>query len=74
MNLSEYVKECENEGVDTWNSVMFLYGSALKKVETMLVILSDEFQFTHSYNPIEYIKSRIKKPNSITKKTEAWQS
>ncbi len=68
MNLSEYVKECENEGVDTWNSVMFLYGSALKKVETMLVILSDEFQFTHSYNPIEYIKSRIKKPNSITKK------
>lgn len=68
MNLLEYVDTCENEGVDTWYAMMFLYNSALKKMETKLVILNDEFQYNNSYNPIEYIKSRIKKPESITKK------
>lgn len=68
MNLETYVERSENEGADTWNSVMFLYNAALKRMETKLVILNDEFQYTHMYNPIEYIKSRIKKPESITKK------
>lgn len=68
MDLLTYVINCENEGVDTWNSVMFLYNAALKKMETKLLILNDEFQYTHQYNPIEYVKSRIKKPKSITKK------
>ena len=31
-------------------------------------ILNDEFQHVHQYNPIEYIKSRIKSPESIVKK------
>ena len=47
---------------------MFLYNSALKQVETKLEILNDEFQHVHQYNPIEYIKSRIKSPESIVKK------
>lgn len=68
MNLEDFVRSCENEGADTWNSVMFLYSSALKKMETKLIILNDEFQNTHLYNPIEYIKSRLKKPESIIKK------
>lgn len=68
MDLKAFVKTCENEGEDTWNLVMFLYNSALRKMETKMRILSDEFQYTHDYNPIEYIKTRIKKPNSITQK------
>lgn len=68
MDLETFVKNCESEGADTWNSVMFLYSAALKKMETKLIILNDEFQNTHLYNPIEYIKSRLKKPKSITKK------
>lgn len=57
-----------NEGVDSWETVIFLYNSALKEVGTKLEILNDEFRYIHNYNPIEYIKSRIKTPESIVKK------
>ena len=56
------------EGVDGWNTIIFLYNSALKEVGTKLEILNDEFQHVHQYNPIEHIKSRIKSPESIVKK------
>ena len=57
-----------NEGIDSWKTVIFLYNSALKEVGTKLEILNDEFQHVHQYNPIEYIKKRIKSPESIVKK------
>lgn len=57
-----------NEGIDSWETLMFLYNSALKEVTTKLEILNDEFVHVHKYNPIEYIKSRIKTPESIVKK------
>ena len=57
-----------NEGVTSWETVIFLYISALKEVGTKLEILNDEFCHIHNYNPIEYIKSRIKTPESIVKK------
>jgi len=56
------------EDIDSWETIMFLYNSALKEVGTKLDILNDEFVHIHKYNPIEYIKSRIKKPESIVKK------
>ena len=57
-----------NEDIDSWETLMFLYKSALKEVGTKLEILNDEFIHVHKYNPIEYIKSRIKTPESIVKK------
>ncbi len=57
-----------NEGIDSWNTAIFLYRSALKEVGTKVEILNDEFQQVHQYNPIEYIKSRVKSPESIVKK------
>ena len=57
-----------NEGIDSWKTVIFLYNSALKEVGTKLEILNDEFLHVHQYNPIEYIKKRIKSPESIVKK------
>lgn len=57
-----------SEGVDSWETVIFLYNSALKEVGTKLEILNDEFRYIHNYNPIEYIKSRIKTAESIVKK------
>lgn len=57
-----------NEGIESWETLMFLYNSALKEVATKLDILNDEFVHVHKYNPIEYIKSRIKTPESIVKK------
>lgn len=56
------------EDIDSWETMMFLYNSALKEVGTKLEILNDEFVHIHKYNPIEYIKSRIKTPESIIKK------
>ena len=56
------------EDVDSWNTIILLYNSALKEVCTKLEILNDEFQHVHQYNPIEHIKSRIKTPESIVKK------
>ena len=41
------------EGVDSWNTIIFLYNSALKEVRTKVEILNDEFQQVHQYNPIE---------------------
>lgn len=60
--------EIFKDDIDDWTTVMFLYNSALKEVSTKLEILNDEFQHVHKYNPIEYIKSRIKEPQSIVKK------
>lgn len=56
------------EDIDNWETMIFLYNSALKEVGTKLEILNDEFVYVHKYNPIEYIKSRIKTPESIVKK------
>lgn len=64
MDMLELIKE----DVDGYASAMLLYNSALKKVGTKLDILNDEFQHVHNYNPIEYIKSRIKSPDSIKQK------
>ena len=54
--------------VDQWRSVMFLYDSALKKVNTKIEILNNEFNNRYDYNPIEHIKSRLKSADSIVKK------
>ena len=61
-----------NEGIDNWNTTMFLYSSALKEVKTKVEILNDEFQQVHQYNPIEYVKSRLKTPESIVKKLKRY--
>ena len=60
------------EDVDSWKTVIFLYSSALKEVETKLEILNDEFQHVHQYNPIEHIKTRIKTPESIVRKLKSY--
>ena len=56
------------DSVDSWKTIILLYNSALKEINTKLEILNDEFQHVHRYNPIEHIKSRIKSPESIVKK------
>ena len=60
--------EVFQDNAESWETLIFLYNSALKEVSTKLEILNDEFVHIHKYNPIEYIKSRIKSPESICKK------
>ena len=58
--------------VDQWKSVMFLYDSALKEINTKIEILNNEFVHIYNYNPIEHIKSRLKMPDSIVKKLKRY--
>ena len=62
------IKQGRSNDVESWEEVVLIYNSALKEIGTKLEILNDEFQHVHQYNPIEHIKSRIKRPQSIVKK------
>ncbi len=44
------------------------YSCAIREVKTKLEVLNDELSIRNSRNPIEVIKSRIKKPKSIVEK------
>ena len=68
MDTAEMIRE----DIDSWETVIFLYNAALKEVNTKLEILKDEFRHIHKYNPIEYIKTRIKSPESIGKKLKRY--
>ena len=57
--------------VDQWKSTMFLYGSALKSINTKIEILNNEFIQLYNYNPIEHVTSRLKTPQSIVKKLQS---
>ena len=49
---------------------MMMYKSAIKEVTTKLEILSDNLSVQEGRNPIEMIKSRVKKPKSIVEKLQ----
>ena len=61
-----------DESVESWNTAMLVYNSALKEMGTKVEILNDEFQHVHQYNPIEYVKTRLKTPESIVKKLKRY--
>ena len=46
----------------------FLYTSALRKMNTRIGILEDEFVTIHHYDPIEHVTSRLKTRESIRRK------
>lgn len=62
----------QDDSLLSWNTAMLLYNSALKEMGTKIEILNDEFQHVHQYNPIEYVKTRLKSPESIVKKLKRY--
>lgn len=70
--LLEYAKDDLNEnageGLTELLQNMVIYKSAIREISTKLEILNDEFQAKNKRNPIEHMKSRIKKPKSIMEK------
>lgn len=56
----------ENE----FNEAMLKYNFALKRLETELEIILEEYKFNNGYNPVEHIKSRIKSFDSIITKLD----
>ena len=51
-----------------FQQVMMMYSCAIREVKTKLEVLNDELSVRNQRNPIEMIKSRIKKPASIMEK------
>ena len=50
---------------DEFQRFLLEYQFGLREVETKLMILRDEFQLTHDYNPIEHVSSRVKTADSL---------
>ncbi len=51
-----------------FEEMMMMYSCAIKEVKTKLQVLNDELSLTKKRNPIEFIKTRIKQPDSIATK------
>ena len=48
----------------------YSYRCAIREIQTKLEVLDDEFSVENNRNPISFIKTRIKKPNSIYNKLQ----
>ena len=53
-----------------FNDLMMMYRCAIREVRTKLEVLDDEFSVENQRNPISFIKTRIKKPESIYRKLQ----
>ncbi len=53
-----------------FRQIMMMYTCAIREVKTKLEVLNDELSVCNQRNPIEMIKSRVKKPMSIIEKLQ----
>jgi putative GTP pyrophosphokinase len=53
-----------------FQEMMMMYTCAIREIKTKLEVLNDELSVRNSRNPIEMIKSRVKKPTSIVEKLQ----
>ena len=53
-----------------FQELMMMYNCAIREVRTKLDVLNDEMAVCSPHNPIEMIKSRVKKPKSIVEKLQ----
>ena len=51
-------------------NLMMMYRCAIREIQTKLEVLDDEFSVENNRNPISFIKTRIKQPNSIYDKLQ----
>ena len=54
-----------SDKISNFQELMMMYHSAIREVTTKLAILNDELSLENQRNPIQTVKSRIKKPKSI---------
>ena len=54
--------------VAKFSDMMMMYRCVIREVQTKLEVLDDEFSVEYKRNPISFIKTRIKKPESIYRK------
>lgn len=56
------------EEMKPWRDLLLVHKFAVEEIRTKLNILDEEFSNIHDYNPIEHIRERVKKPDSIIEK------
>ncbi|TDO91991.1 putative GTP pyrophosphokinase [Halanaerobium saccharolyticum] len=70
INKEQLMNIADQYGFKEWRELIFMHESAIEEVNTKLKILNNEFKIIHDHNPIEHIKTRVKKPDSIIEKLE----
>ncbi|MBQ7097326.1 MAG: GTP pyrophosphokinase family protein [Clostridia bacterium] len=68
INIPEDTSKIFADYAKQFEELMMIYQCAIQEVTTKLEILSQEMSVRHRRNPIESIKYRIKKPQSIAEK------
>lgn len=53
-----------------FNQLMMKYRCAIREIRTKFEVLDDEFSVQYKRNPISFIKTRVKKPESIYRKLQ----
>jgi len=66
MSIQQYIQKHSEK--DAFATVMFVYQSALIQMRSRIDVLNNELSQVYSYNPIEYVKTRLKTPESIMQK------
>ena len=66
MSIQQYIQKHSEK--DAFATVMFVYQSALIQMRRRIDVLNNELSQVYSYNPIEYVKTRLKTPESIMQK------
>ena len=66
MSIQQYIQKHSEK--DAFTTVMFVYQSALIQMRSRIDVLNNELSQVYSYNPIEYVKTRLKTPESIMQK------
>ena len=64
------VPEMWGDQAHQFQQAMMRYTCAIREVKTKLEVLNDELSVKNQRNPIEMIKSRVKKPKSIVEKLQ----
>lgn len=65
------LKQMLREYAGPYRELMAFYRCAMMEVETKFKVLSEELSLQNDHNPIESIKTRLKKPESILEKAAA---
>ena len=64
------VPDSMGEWTHQFQEAMMMYNCAIREVKTRLEVLNDELSVRNKRNPIELIKSRVKRPISIIEKLQ----
>lgn len=70
--IQQNIESVDNEKIKdlfhNFQECMMMYSCAIREVRTKFEVLNDHLTVAYKRNPIEMIKSRVKKPDSIVEK------